>query len=267
MGKFLIKIRPWENSYVAESRLSFQKGDILIGETEDGIESAIVEQAADSKEVLPGSQAGFGQRKFKIIRKANLRDLNTIREFRKKEAEAFEICRCEVKKSNLPMKVVSCRYSFDGGSITFAFIAEGRVDFRDLVKSLSRTFQRSIKLHQIGARDEVRQEGGYGICGRELCCIRFKGDLPSISSEMAKAQQIIRRGSERISGICGRLMCCLAYEADQYQKILEKMPSVGSEVKVKGDTGIVKETNALTGELKVEFSGGSIAKIKMDDLI
>lgn len=267
MGKFLVKIRPWENSRVVESKLSLQKGDILIGETDDGIESAIVEQAVGDRKILPETQTDFEQGKFKVIRKANLRDLNTIREFRRKETEALEVCRREVKKSNLPMKVISCVYSFEGGSITFTFIAEERVDFRDLVKSLSRTFQRSIKLHQIGARDEVRQEGGYGICGRELCCIRFKGNLPSISSEMAKAQQIIRRGSERISGICGRLMCCLAYEADQYQKILGKMPALGSEIKVKGDTGIVKEVNILTGEIKVEFSNNSIAKIKLEELI
>jgi cell fate regulator YaaT (PSP1 superfamily) len=267
MNKFLVKIRPWENFCVVESELILQRGDILIVETEDGLESAIVEEAMSPKEISSGTYAGLREGGFKMVRKANLRDLNTIKEFQKKEAEAFKICRDEVKKSGLPMKIVNCRYSFDGESITFAFIAEGRVDFRSLVRNLSRIFQRSVKLYQIGARDEVRQEGGYGICGKELCCIRFRGNLPSISSEMAKAQQIIRRGSERISGVCGRLMCCLAYEADQYQKILEKMPPVGSEVKIKGEKGIVRDANALTGELKIELSSGNIAKVRPEDLI
>jgi cell fate regulator YaaT (PSP1 superfamily) len=131
----------------------------------------------------------------------------------------------------LPMKVVAASYSFDGGSIIFAFIADGRVDFRDLVKNLSKQFQRSVRLHQIGARDEARQQGGFGICGRQLCCITFKGDLPSISSEMAKVQQILHRGSERISGLCGRLMCCLAYEADFYRNKLKE--EGGEEIKQK----------------------------------
>jgi len=266
MNFFLVKTRSWDNPSVAESDLPLQKGDIVIGETEDGVGSAIVESLIGEEKASRKKSENNGKKPFKILRKASLRDLNAIKEFRKKEAEAFEVCRREVKKSNLPMKIVDCYYSFEGGSITFAFIADGRVDFRDLVKNLSRTFQRSIKLHQIGARDEVRNEGGFGICGRELCCIRFKGNLPSISSEMAKAQQIIRRGSERISGICGRLMCCLAYEADQYQKILEKMPSVGSDINIKGDIGIVREVNALTGEIKVEFSNNSTGKIKLNDL-
>ncbi len=266
MSEVLVKIRPWENLCLIQSELPLRKGDIIIGEIEGEIESAIVESTADEKSIPPQDRTKYQQRKLKLIRKANLRDLNTIKEFRKKETEALEICRQEVKKNHLPMKVVNCLYSFEGGSVTFAFIAEGRVDFRDLVKNLSRIFQRSIKLHQIGARDEVRQEGGYGICGRELCCIRFKGNLPSISSEMAKAQQIIRRGSERISGICGRLMCCLAYEADQYQETLKKMPPVGSEIKVKGNVGKVREINALTRKIKVEFSDNSITAINLEDL-
>ncbi len=234
-----------------------------MGESEDGIESAIVERSVEREKGLQKRFSGEGQNKFRILRKASLRDLNTIKDLKKKEAEALEICRREVRKNSLPMKIVSCHYAFDGGSVTFAFIADGRIDFRDLVKNLSRTFQRSIRLHQIGARDEARNKGGYGICGRELCCIRFQGDLPSISSDMAKAQQIIRRGSERISGICGRLMCCLAYEAQQYQEALAKMPAPGSEMKVEGKIGRVKEVNALEGNVLVEFPDKSITTVKL----
>jgi len=266
MAFFLIKTRSWESSFSLESNLPLQRGDVVLIECEEGTEVAIVEGEIDEKTATKKKVSANGQKNYKILRKASLRDLNIIKDFQKKESEALEVCRREVKKGNFPMKVVNCTFSFDGGSITFAFIAEGRVDFRDLVKNLSRSFQRSIRLHQIGARDEARNEGGYGICGRELCCIRFKGDLPSISSDMAKAQQIIRRGSERISGICGRLMCCLAYEAQQYQDILKDLPAVGSEIKTREGVGKVKEVNALTEELKVEFSDGSIAKISAKDL-
>jgi len=176
------------------------------------------------------------------------------------------MCRKEVKKINLPMKIVNAAFSFDGGSIIFAFIADGRVDFRDLVKTLSKHLQRSIRLHQIGARDESRQGGGYGICGRELCCVKFKGNLPSISSEMAKIQQIAHRGSERISGICGRLMCCLAFEADQYRELLEEYPKVGNQIKTKDVKGIVREVNILTEEIRIELDDKSVVSVKKNDL-
>ncbi|MDI6777835.1 MAG: regulatory iron-sulfur-containing complex subunit RicT [Patescibacteria group bacterium] len=266
MAFFLVKTHPWENSLPAQSDLSLDKGDVVLVESENGTETGIIEDISAEKKTSRNKITEKEQGALRILRKANLRDLTVIKQFRKKEKEALEICRREVKRTQLPMKVMNCTYSFDGGSITFAFTAEGRVDFRDLVKNLSRIFQRSIRLHQIGARDEARKEGGYGICGRELCCIRFKGDLPSISSEMAKAQQIIRRGSERISGVCGRLMCCLAYEADQYQESLGKMPLVGSELKVREGIGQVKEVNALTGEIKLELSDKSVVKINLKDL-
>lgn len=257
----LVKTRLYENSLPVQSDMPLEKGDVVVVEGENGTETGIIEDVFSEAKPSWKKIAEREKRSVKILRKANLRDLTALKDFRKKEKEALEICRREVKKNQLPMKVTSCAYSFEGGIITFSFIADGRVDFRDLVKNLSRIFQRSIRLHQTGARDEARSEGGYGICGRELCCIRFKGDLPSISSEMAKAQHIIRRGSERISGICGRLMCCLAYEAAHYEETLSKMPAVGSEIKVKEGVGKVKETNALTGEIKVEMPDRSIVKI------
>lgn len=262
-----LKIRPWENSQPAESTLPLQKGDVIIVESKEGLESAIVEEIKknSAREILPGLEDSAISG-LKIIRKANLRDMNIIQEHRKKELEALKICREEVKKNELPMKITGAAFSFDGGSLTFAFIADGRVDFRELVKSLSRTFQRSIRLHQIGARDEARQKGGYGICGRELCCTKFRYDLPSISSEMAKAQQIVRRGSERISGICGRLMCCLAYEADQYREMREKLPNVGERIKTSEGKGVVKEINILTGEMKVELEDKNITRVSVADI-
>ena len=261
-----LKIRRWESSQPIESAQSFQKGDLLIVETNDGLESAIVEDVRENSErKLPGLQKREAPT-AKIVRKANLRDISTIKEHREKEKEALEKCRKEVKKSAMPMKIAEAAYSFDGGNIAFAFVAEGRVDFRELVKTLSKIFQRSIRLHQIGARDEARESGGYGICGRGLCCVRFKENMPSINSEMAKAQQIVRRGSERISGLCGRLMCCLAYEAEQYREILKEMPEIGEEIKTKEGKGIVKEANALSGEIKVELENKKYIRIAYKDI-
>src|SRR4030042_664359 len=159
----------------------------------------------------------------------------------------------EVIILGLPMKIIDASYSLDGGGITYAFTSDGRVDFRSLVKKLSKKLQRSIRLHQIGARDESRQGGGFGICGRELCCVRFKSNLPSITSEMAKVQQIAHRGSERISGVCGRLMCCLAFEEEQYRKLAEQFPKHGEEVIYKRKPAVVKEINLMSGKVGIEL--------------
>lgn len=265
MSTVFLKVHPWETSRKVQSAHAFSAGDVVIVETEGGMETAIVESYSASGETL-NQKSGDEQPEVRIIRKANLSDLKTLGEQKKKGKEAVEMCRKEVKKTNLPMKIVDAAFSFDGGSIIFAFIADGRVDFRDLVKTLSKQLQRSIRLHQIGARDESRQGGGYGICGRELCCVKFKGNLPSITSEMAKIQQIAHRGSERISGICGRLMCCLAFEADQYRELLEEYPKVGDQIKTKDTKGIVKEINILTEEIKIELDDKSVVSVSKKDL-
>jgi cell fate regulator YaaT (PSP1 superfamily) len=261
-----LKIRRWESSRGVKCPQLLETGDIVIVETEDGLDSAIIEKIREEKEKNKPANSQNEPVGIKFVRKANLRDLNVIKEHRQKEAEALKICIQEAKKSNLPMKIVGASYSFDGGIISFAFIADGRVDFRELVKTLSKNFQRSIRLHQIGARDEARSSGGYGICGRELCCIRFSDNLPSISSEMAKSQYIVRRGSDRISGLCGRLMCCLAFEAQQYQEMIKKMPAIGSEIKTAEGKGIVKKVNVLSDVILVELSDGKYVNISTKDI-
>lgn len=266
MQTVFLKIRRWESSRPAKCSQPLETGDLVVVETEDGLESAVVEKIKIESDGNLSSAAPNEPAGIKIARKANLSDVNLINDYRQKETEALKICREEVKKSDLPMKIVGASYSFDGGVISFAFIADGRVDFRELVKTLSKNFQRSIRLHQIGARDEARGCGGYGICGRELCCIRFSDNLPSISSEMAKSQHIVRRGSERISGLCGRLMCCLAFEAGQYQEMLEKMPAVGTEIKTAEGKGVVKKVNALTGVVNVELADGNFVNISIKDI-
>ena len=263
MKKFFAKTNRWENPFLIQTTQSLSSGDVVIIETESGLASAIVEKEAPF-------QAGENQDQVspavKYVRKANLIDLKNIREYQKKEQEALKVCQQEVKKSGLPMKIVDARYSFEGGGITFAFTSDGRVDFRDLVKNLSKKLQRSIRLHQIGARDESRRSGGFGICGRELCCVRFKNNLPSITSEMAKIQQIAHRGSERISGICGRLMCCLAYEEEQYRKLAEQFPKHGEKVTFKGRSAVVKEVNLMSGKVGIELEDKTFAFVTKNEL-
>jgi cell fate regulator YaaT (PSP1 superfamily) len=264
MSTVFLKIRSWENAIKISSALQLAEGDVVVVETSEGTEVAIVQKYIPEKK--ENQEAKQGDEGARIVRRANLNDLKIIKERQKKEREIADICRKEVKKTDLPMKIVDAGLSFDGGSITVAFIADGRIDFRELVKNLAKQFQRSIRLHQIGARDESKQCGGYGICGREICCAKSRGDLPSITSEMAKVQHIAHRGSERISGVCGRLMCCLAYEADQYREMLEEYPPVGTEVKVKGEKGIIKEVNILSGNIRVELEGRNFVIIKKSDI-
>jgi len=263
VNKAYIKIHSWDNPVQAESSFAVSAGDVVIVETSEEIFSAIVHSESAARGPKPDGEKSSPA---KILRQANLSDLKIIKEHRQKEKEALKIGHDEVKKMQLPMKIIGAGYSFDGGSITFAFIADGRVDFRELVKNLAKKFQRSVRLHQVGARDESRQAGGYGICGRELCCVKFKGDLPSITSEMAKAQQLAHRGSERISGICGRLMCCLAYEADQYREMLEKFPRIGDRIKYNENEVVVKDINVISGEIRAENKEGSLVIINISEL-
>ena len=259
-----LKIHKWENPIKASSSYPLSEGDVVIIESSNGIEAGIIEKSpSNEKESQSADQRDGNPR---VLRKANLSDLKVLKDHQKKEQEILEMCRREVKKTDLPMKVMEANLSFDGGSITFAFIADGRIDFRDLVKNLAKKLQRSIRLHQIGARDESRSCGGYGICGRELCCAKFKGNLPSITSEMAKVQHIAHRGSERISGICGRLMCCLAYEASQYKEMISEYPEVGSAIKTEDGSGVVKNVNILSDEIKVELENKKIIIIKKSEI-
>src|SRR4030042_6225939 len=250
MKNFYIKTNRWGNPFSIHTPQSLEKGDVIIIETDSGLSSAIIETETTSSEKDKTDQS---VEITKFVRKANLIDLKNIRDYRKKEQEALRICRSEVKKLGLPMKIIDASYSLDGGGTTYVFTSDGRVDFRSLVKKLSKKLQRSIRLHQIGARDESRQGGGCGICGRELCCVRFKSNLPSITSEMAKVQQIAHRGSERISGVCGRLMCCLAFEEEQYRKLAEQFPKHGEKVIYKRKPAIVKEINLMSGKVGIEL--------------
>ncbi|MBO4432888.1 MAG: stage 0 sporulation family protein [Clostridia bacterium] len=187
----------------------------------------------------------------RVLRRATEKDFARLEENHKKEKEAFEVCEKKIGEHNLEMKLTSVEYSFDGSKITFFFTADGRVDFRELVKDLVSHFHARIELHQIGVRDEARMLGGLGICGRPYCCKQFLNDFEPVSMKMAKEQNLSLNPT-KISGSCGRLMCCLKYEQDAYEDLMKITPPIGATVKQNGELGTVVDANLITGNLIVK---------------
>jgi cell fate regulator YaaT (PSP1 superfamily) len=257
MAKFLIRIYSWESSRLYESDTDLPRGEMVIVAGENSNELGIVEETNPE---LKDETSG------KILRIATKRDREVFNEYQKKKEEMLEKCKEVVKKSGLEMKIVDGRISLDGKQIVFAFTADGRVDFRELVKELAKEFKKMIRMQQIGTRDEARNLGGYGICGRDLCCARFSGSIQSITTDMARIQQIAHRGTERISGICGRLMCCLAYETDQYKEMLRGMPEIYSVVSTPQGKGTVIEVNAINQKITVKLENNEYASFKKEEI-
>ena len=191
----------------------------------------------------------------KIIRVATNKDRKQHEENKEKEKEALKICEKKVKEHGLDMKLTDVEYKFDRSKLLFFFKADGRIDFRDLVKDLASIFKTRIELRQIGVRDEVRSLGGNGMCGRELCCCSFLGNFEAVSIKMAKEQNISLNPS-KISGNCGRLMCCLKYEQEVYEEKLKRLPKVGAIVKTEDGEGEVCGVETLKEIIKVKFHDG-----------
>lgn len=253
------KIFSWDDAYTLDSNgWDVVAGDTVILNFDSGIDSALV--------VKTNVQSIEGREIFHIIRRANASDLEVCARNREKEAEAVKLCRELVKKRGLTMKIVDAHFSFDGGKVTFSFIAEKRVDFRELVKDLSKEFQRSIRLQQIGSRDEAKGKGGFGACGRELCCMKFSGGLQSVTIDDARAQQMGQRGSDRLSGLCDRLRCCLGFESLQYRKQADEFPKDRQEVRWESKKGIVVDKNIMLRQVTVEFDDKSKKKLSLDDI-
>ena len=187
-----------------------------------------------------------------IIRIANYKDIKHYEENKKKEQEAFKICEQKIKKLKLDMHLTEVEYSFDNSKLLFYFTADGRIDFRELVKELAAIFKTRIELRQIGVRDEVRRIGGNGVCGRELCCCSFLNNFETVSIKMAKEQNMSLNPS-KISGNCGRLMCCLKYEQDVYEDKLKHLPKIGAIVKTADGEGIVDSIETLKEIIKVKL--------------
>ena len=188
----------------------------------------------------------------KVIRIANHKDIKHDEENKKKEKEAFKICEDKIKKLKLDMHLTDVQYTFDNSKLLFCFTADGRIDFRELVKELAAIFKTRIELRQIGVRDEVKRIGGNGICGRELCCCSFLNNFETVSIKMAKEQNMSLNPS-KISGNCGRLMCCLKYEQEVYEDKLKHLPKIGATVQTEDGEGIVDSIETLKEIVKVKL--------------
>lgn len=253
----LVKLSPWENSRLYESDFAVYAGDKVIVAGEFSNELGTAEKVDVSlKDKVSG----------RILRLATKRDKEVFDKYEEQKEEMLKICKEMVKKNQLEMKVVDTHIGLDGKQIIFAFTADGRIDFRDLVKELSRVFKKTIRMQQIGSRDVARKLGGYGICGRQLCCMNFEGSIQSVTTDMARIQCIAHRGSERISGLCGRLMCCLAYETEQYKNMMSGMPELYSIVETAEGKGTIMEINAVNQEIKVKLENGKFIIIKKKDI-
>lgn len=233
--------------YFDPGTLLLEKNQQVVVETARGIECG--EVVIPNKEV---DDATIVKPLKTVIRPATEEDIQRARENREKEEKAFVVCQEKIAAHKLDMKLVDVEYTFDNSKILFYFTADGRVDFRELVKDLASVFRTRIELRQIGVRDEAKMLGGLGICGRPFCCAQFLGDFQPVSIKMAK-EQGLSLNPTKISGCCGRLMCCLKYEQDTYESLLRITPKVGALVNTKEGKGVVLETNLLTGAIKVRL--------------
>ena len=224
-----------------------KKGDMVIVETARGVECG--EVAMENREI---PEDKIVQPLKKLIRVANKDDLKRIAENRIREKSAFDICCKKIEAHKLEMKLVDVEYTFDNSKILFYFTADGRVDFRELVRDLASVFRTRIELRQIGVRDEAKMIGGLGICGRPFCCSSFLGGFQPVSIKMAK-EQGLSLNPVKISGTCGRLMCCLKYEQEAYLDLLRSTPKVNAVVMTPEGKGVVIDQNLLTGTLKVRL--------------
>ncbi len=245
--------------YFDPNNFDVKIGDSVIVETARGMEFGTV--AMDVEEV---SEKNIVAPLKKIVRLANEKDRKQHVENVKKKERAMRLCQEKIDKHGLVMKLIDVEYTFDNSKIVFYFTADGRVDFRELVKDLAGVFKMRIELRQIGVRDEAKMLGGIGSCGRALCCHSWLADFEPVSIKMAKVQNLSLNPS-KISGICGRLMCCLKYENDIYMELRRGMPDVGEKVKTPEGLAKVIETNLLENVIKVRLFVDEKPKGKKND--
>ncbi len=226
--------------------IQVEKGQMVIVENAQGVDCG---KCVTPNRELPED---FDRELKPVLRIATNADLKQVEENKKKAEEAFGICLEKIAKHGLEMKLVSVEYAFDCSKILFYFTADGRVDFRELVKDLASVFRTRIELRQVGVRDEAKMLGGIGICGREFCCNRFLNDFQPVTIKMAKEQNL-SLNPVKISGTCGRLMCCLGYEEEAYEYLNRITPRPGTPVKTPSGNGVVQETAVLTGKVKVRM--------------
>lgn len=252
--------------FFSPGKLEIRQGDNVIVETARVVEFGRVvsgpKEVPDDEVIQPLKS---------VIRIATEQDHKTEEKNREKEKEAFKICLEKIRKHGLDMKLIDAEYTFDNNKVLFYFTADGRIDFRELVKDLAAVFRTRIELRQIGVRDETKIRGGIGICGRPLCCSTYLSEFAAVSIKMAKEQNLSLNPT-KISGVCGRLMCCLKNEQDTYEYLNSKLPNVGDEVKTStGVKGIVQEVSVLRQRVKLlvtdEKGEKELIDYKVDDLV
>lgn len=253
----LVRMRDFGQLYFYDATQSkVKEGDYVIVEHDRGFDYGQIvspKEAADKKEAKEELR--------KILRLATEADLKQIAENRAKAKDAFGACVKKIDEHKLEMKLVQAEYSFDRSKIIFYFTSDGRVDFRNLVKDLAKIFKARIELRQIGVRDEARIFGGFGPCGRELCCARFLKDFEPVTIKMAK-EEGLPLNPPKISGICGRLMCCLSFEYDTYRTLAKGLPHEGEKLHLPQGKGKVIGVNIFKRTASVELEDGTIAEAK-----
>ena len=260
-----VRFRPAGKIYFfAPGKLEIETGDKVIVETARGVEFGSVvtgPKDVDDEKITPPLKP--------VIRVATEEDIQKEAKNKEKEKEAFTICLEKIRKHELEMKLIDAEYTFDNNKVLFYFTADGRIDFRELVKDLASVFRTRIELRQIGVRDETKIRGGIGLCGRPLCCHTYLSEFAPVSIKMAKIQGLSLNPT-KISGLCGKLMCCLRYENEYYADVNKVMPKQGATIVVDGEQGVVVSRDMLrrTFTLRVEKSDGVSNKVvKLDEYL
>ena len=251
--------------FFSPGKFQVEQGSHVIVETARGVEYGWVASGpmdVKDEEVVQPLKS--------VIRIATEQDRRTVEKNKEKEKDAFRICQEKIQKHGLDMKLIDAEYTFDNNKVLFYFTADGRIDFRDLVKDLASVFRTRIELRQIGVRDETKIRGGIGICGRSLCCSTYLSEFSAVSIRMAKEQNLSLNPTQ-ISGVCGRLMCCLKHEQETYEELNSRLPNVGDHVSANdGLKGEVQSVNVLRQKVKVivtlEGDEKEIREYKVDEL-
>lgn len=249
--------KPGKVYYFLPEGNKFKEGDNVIVKTARGLEYgtvAISNRLEDKKNLVLPIRS--------VVRRATKADDQQYESNLESEREAFSVCQEKINEHKLDMKLVDVEYTFDNNKLLFYFTADGRIDFRELVKDLASVFKTRIELRQIGIRDETKLMGGLGVCGRPFCCKSFLSEFAQVSIKMAKEQNL-SLNSSKISGACGKLMCCLRYEHDCYSEAVKRIPKLDSKVSTPDGDGVVIETNPLAGLVRVRLEKDQNKTIKL----
>ncbi|MCX6806541.1 MAG: regulatory iron-sulfur-containing complex subunit RicT [Candidatus Berkelbacteria bacterium] len=263
MKTFLIKFRTTSRVYQFSSSIDYKIGDRILIDTNQGIEVGTILEVKNKKSDLINQE--IDKLDGKILRKMTDEDEKRIENLDNKGSEALEFCQERIKALKLSMKLLNAEYSLDEKKLTFYFSAEDRIDFRELLAELVAHYHKNIRLQQLGPRDVAKIIGGIGPCGRPLCCQTYLENMESVSLEMAKEQDLVAVGSNKISGACGKLMCCLLYEVATYQRIRKGLPKIDEKIKTDKGVGKVITQNVLKQSVLVELEDGTKIEHKVTE--